>query len=108
MRRGTPRRSSHGMEFEAFAGDPDHGRDRCRVGTGQFVDLNRRMNIAHYSPYALSNDTGTGNSILGWCEALARRDCDVTLLVDGRLTSRPAPNGVRDVPIKHLLQRRMT
>jgi glycosyltransferase involved in cell wall biosynthesis len=66
------------------------------------------MNIAHYSPYALSKDTGTGNSILGWCEALARRDCDVTLLVDGRLTSRPAPNGVRDVPIKHLLQRRMT
>lgn len=66
------------------------------------------MNVVHYSPYALSRDTGTGNSILAWCEALARRGCEVTLLVDGRLNARPAPSGIKCVPIEHHFHRRMT
>jgi len=66
------------------------------------------MNIVEYSPYPLAHDTGTANIILGWCEALARQGCDVTLLVDGTLISRPCPAGVQCVPIKHRFQGRLS
>jgi glycosyltransferase involved in cell wall biosynthesis len=65
------------------------------------------VKIVEYSPYALARDTGTANIILGWCEALARRGCDVTLLIDGEQISRPCPTGVQCVPVKHRFRRRL-
>ena len=59
------------------------------------------MNVVWYSPYVLAADTGSGNIMLGWCEALAQQGADVTIILDEQLRSRPAPKSVHCVALEH-------
>ena len=66
------------------------------------------MDIVQYSPYFLAGDTGSGNSMRGWCEALSRQGMHVTVLVDEKMTPRAAPSGIPCRPIPHRFSGRLS
>ena len=59
------------------------------------------LNIVHYSPDLLAEETGPANSAREWCEALARQGMNVTAVVDERLMLLRAPVGVPCRPVSH-------
>ena len=65
------------------------------------VEQWQAMKIYHYQPYFLGPECGTGNAARGWTEALARAGHDVAAIVDGSISNRPAPPGVRILPLEH-------
>lgn len=66
------------------------------------------MRIVQYGPWALAAETGSGVSILGWCEALARAGHDVRLLFDRHAVKRSPPEGVSPTPVTHRFKARLT
>ena len=65
------------------------------------------MEIVHYSPYLLGPDTGSGNSMRAWCEAMTRVGARVRALHDATQARRAAPEGVPVEGVDHRLNGRV-
>ena len=61
------------------------------------------MRVAHYLPYLLGHDTGSGNAGRGWCAALVDRGVEVVAITDRSVNDRPPPDGVSTVRVAHSL-----
>jgi len=64
------------------------------------------LNVLHYSPYVLAGETGSANSIRGWCEAQAQQGLRVTLAVDEKQIRHEPPAGISCKTISHRLSGR--
>jgi glycosyltransferase involved in cell wall biosynthesis len=60
------------------------------------------LRILEYLPHFLGEESGTGNSLWAWSEALSSIGLDVSVAVDGRLVARPGPSGVRCISVAHV------
>jgi glycosyltransferase involved in cell wall biosynthesis len=64
------------------------------------------LNVLHYSPYVLAGETGSANSIRGWCEAQSQQGLRVTVAVDERQIRHKPPAGISCKTISHRLSGR--
>jgi glycosyltransferase involved in cell wall biosynthesis len=95
----------HGLQ--PYTGRPfEFARSRPEPLHGGRLILETSLNIVHYSPYALAGETGSGNSIRAWCEALAHQGLRVRLVVDERQIRHPPPAGISCETISHRLSGR--